>query len=210
MIHSNIKSLFLVTGFLFIFSLLLFNVDSRVVSANGKREQTITMQGKPKGGDFTLQSADGPVSLHDMGGKVVILIFGYTMCPAVCPTTLTLIANVLTQLKAEDIKLVRVLFISIDPERDTLDKLKKFTSNFHPSIIGITDRPEVVLRVADQYGSLYFKEKVTDSAMGYTFLHDTALHLVAPDGRLSETFSHKTSADTVVKTIRRILGEEKY
>jgi protein SCO1/2 len=168
------------------------------------------MRGKPKGGDFTLQSADGPVSLHDMRGKVVMLIFGYTMCHAACPITLTLIANVLTQLKAEEIKLVRVLFVSIDPERDTLDKLKKFTSFFHPNIIGITDRPGVVLKVADQYGSVYFKEKVTDSAMGYAFLHDTAIHLVAPDGRLSETLSHETSADTIVKTIQRILGKEKH
>lgn len=163
------------------------------------------MRGKPKGGDFTLQSADGPVSLHDMRGKVVMLFFGYTSCPAACPTTLTTISDALSQLGEDEINLTRVIFVSIDPERDTLPKLKEFTSYFHPNIIGVTDRPEVVLEVSDQYGALYFKEKMPDSSLGYSFLHDTAIFFISPDGKLVESLRHDAGAEKIVETIRRLL-----
>jgi protein SCO1/2 len=196
----------LVTGILFIFFLLLFfNVDDKVVSAIDQGEKGILFRPEATGGDFTLQSADGPVSLQDMRGKVVMLYFGYTNCPAACPTTFTMISDALSQLGEDELNRTQVIFVSIDPERDTLPKLKEFTSYYHPNIVGVTDRLEVVLEVSDQYGALYFKEKVPDPSLGYSFLHDTTIFFISPDGKLVDSFQHDAGVEKIVETIRKLL-----
>ena len=92
----------------------------------------------PTGGDFTLQSATGPVTLKDYRGKVVLLYFGYTYCPDICPTSLTATAQALGQLAPAELARVQTLFVSVDPERDTPARLKDYGAFFHPSIIGVT------------------------------------------------------------------------
>src|SRR5574343_1567339 len=102
----------------------------------------------PVGGDFTLQSADGPVSLHDFRGKLVLLYFGYTFCPDICPTSLTATAAGLQQLTPEEARRVAMLFVSVDPKRDTPAHLKEYAAFFHPNITGATGTPEVIAGIA--------------------------------------------------------------
>lgn len=116
-------------------------------------------------GDFTLQSAAGPVSLKDYRGKVVLIYFGYTYCPDVCPTSLAATAQGLALLKPEELAKVAMIFISVDPERDTPARLKDYAEFFHPSIVGVTGTPDKVADVAKRYGVFYARQKV-DTAGG--------------------------------------------
>ncbi len=92
----------------------------------------------PSGGDFTLHSKDGPVSLHDFKGKVVLLFFGYASCPDICPTSLAFSTKALNTLNEDELAQVQPLFVSIDPQRDSVDKMAEFVSFFHPGFIGLT------------------------------------------------------------------------
>ena len=116
-----------------------------------------------QGGEFTLQSLSGPVSLKDFRGKVTLIYFGYTMCPDICPTNLSMMSNALMQLNEQQLNKVQAIFISVDPQRDSVARLAEYTHYFHPSILGITGTDKVIKEVADRYGVAYQKV-VQDSA----------------------------------------------
>ncbi len=168
---------------------------------------SIKISAPPKGGDFILNSASGPVSLESMRGKVVVLYFGYTMCPDVCPTSLTLLATALNGLSKGELEQVRGLFISVDPERDGLDRLQTYATFFHPNIQGVTGTNEQVAVVAKQYGAAYRKSKL-DSAMDYAVDHSADLYVIGRDGKLRESIRHGTPPSEILKTLRRVLGTE--
>lgn len=145
----------------------------------------------PKGGDFKLQSADGPVSLADFRGRVVVLYFGYTFCPDICPSSLAMLAAALRQLTAEELDRLQVLFISVDPERDGLGHLKQYARYFHEKMIGLTGSPEAVKEVADRYGAAY-RKAMEPSGSAYTVDHSANLYLINAEGRLVGQLAHGT------------------
>lgn len=156
------------------------------------------------GGDFTLQSAAGPVSLRDYRGKVVLVYFGYTYCPDICPTSLAATAAGLRLLRPEELARVAMIFISVDPERDTPARLKEYAEFFHPSIVGVTGTAEELARVATRYGAFFSRQK-TDTAGGYVVDHTADTYVVASDGRLVGHISHAAQPEQVVAEIRRRL-----
>jgi protein SCO1/2 len=158
------------------------------------------------GGDFTLQSAKGAVSLKDYRGKLVLVYFGYTFCPDVCPTSLATAAEALAALTPDEAARVRGIFVSVDPERDTMEILKAYAPFFHPSITGASGTPDQVAEVARRYGVSYMKQKSVDGRP-YTVDHSSFTYLVAPDGRLATALPHGTPAPEVLAAIRRSLGE---
>lgn len=162
---------------------------------------TIPLSAAPTGGDFTLQSANGPVSLHDFRGKVVLVYFGYTFCPDICPTSLAFTSQALNALDKEELARTQALFISVDPERDTPEKLKEYGAFFHPSILGLTGTPEVIAATARQYGASYRKQD-TGSAGGYVVDHSSSTYVVDPSGKLVATLQHGSAPAEVVKAIR--------
>ena len=109
------------------------------------------------GGNFTLQSAQGPVSLEQYRGRVLLLFFGFTTCPDICPTALWDISRAFNQLNADELKQVNALFISLDPERDNYELLQKYAGYFHTRITGVTGRIEIVRQVAERYGVSFEK-----------------------------------------------------
>ena len=155
----------------------------------------------PTGGDFTLQSANGPVSLHDFRGKVVLVYFGYTFCPDICPTSLAFASQALGLLDKNELDRTRLLFISVDPERDTLEKLKDYGAFFHPSILGLTGSPDVIAATTKQYGASYRKQD-TGSAGGYVVDHSSSTYVVNPEGKLVATLPHGTLPAEMAKAIR--------
>lgn len=157
-----------------------------------------------KGGDFTLQSASGPVALHDLKGKVVLLYFGYTSCPDICPTSLGFTSQALTALDKRELDKVQMLFVTVDPERDTLDKLKSYTGYFHPSIMGLSGTPGEIAKVAKLYGVGYARQN-TGSAGGYVVDHSAYTYVIAPDGSLFKALDHGTPPAQVIETIRAAL-----
>ena len=119
--------------------------------------------------NFTLTSADGDVSLSDYRGKLVLIYFGYTFCPDICPATLANVGQSLRELgaKADDVQLIMV---SLDPERDTPEKLAEYVSHFHPSFVGVTGTQDELDKIASLYGIFYEKTAGTDNT-GYLINH---------------------------------------
>lgn len=159
---------------------------------------------KPAGGDFTLQASSGPVSLKDYRGKVVLVYFGYTYCPDVCPTSLSLMAQALSSLTPAERRRVQGIFISVDPERDTLDRLKEYAPFFDPGIIGITGTPAQIAALAKQYGASYMKQKPNASGE-YSVDHSSVTYVVDASGALVASLPHGTMPQQIVDTIRPLL-----
>lgn len=160
----------------------------------------------PQGGDFTLQSYAGPVSLSDFKGKVVVLYFGYTWCPDICPTSLALLSTALDGLTEAERSDVQALFISVDPERDSVDHLKEYGEYFHPRILGITGTPGQLSKVAHQYGAAYRIVR-QDSAAGYLVDHSADLYVIDRQGQWVDTIHHGTPAEQIAAVLKKWLAE---
>ena len=159
----------------------------------------------PTYGDFTVQTASGPLSLADLRGQVVIVYFGYTSCPDICPTTLQTVAAALHALPEDKQDRVTAVLISLDPERDTLEHLQEYTAWFHPRIRGGTDSAEAIAELAGRWGVSWRKVEAEGSAMGYTLDHDSRAFLIAPDGRMVGTVRHGTPADSLARQVESLL-----
>lgn len=170
------------------------------------RHQTLDLAEPPAGGDFVLDAAIGPVKLADFRGDVVLMYFGYTWCPDICPTNLVLIAAALKALTPEELARVQVLFVSVDPERDSVERLAEYSGYFHPKILGLTGTPEQIAAVAKLYGAAYRRTDMPDSAMGYVVDHSAYSYLIDPQGRLVRNLDHATPAAQIVTAIREFLG----
>lgn len=132
------------------------------------------------GADFHLREASGKsVSLNDYRGKVVALFFGYTHCPDVCPTTLADMARVMTLL-GEDAQRVQVLFVTLDPERDSDELLAQYVPAFHPSFRGLRGDAAATAEAARAFGIQY--QKVPTSS-GYNLDHSAGTYLIGRSGR---------------------------
>ena len=154
---------------------------------------------------FTLVSPEGAVSLKDLRGNVVLIFFGFTSCPDVCPISLSTISHAFSYLTDDELKRSRTLFISLDPERDTMERLKKYTGYFHPNIIGVTGTMEELVRVADIYGVKFEKKETPDSALGYLIYHSAKIFIIGTQGELRKTFPHNIDAKLLVQQIRSLL-----
>lgn len=193
------------------FSLILLVVAAAIAAAwllrpKGQpgHEVAPAVADRPPGGDFTLRTADGPVSLHDFRGKVVLLYFGYAKCPDVCPTSLSMNAQALTALSPEERSKTRLLFVSVDPERDTPDSLKSYAAYFHPEMIAATGTVEEVAAVARAYGVGYAKRPPMPDG-SYAVDHSAQTYVVGPDGRLATMVAFGSTPDKVVEAVRKFL-----
>lgn len=168
-------------------------------------ERPLPVAAAPAGGDFTLQSAAGPVALQDFRGKVVLVYFGYTYCPDICPTSLAATAEGLKLLTPEELARVAVIFVSVDPERDTPDRLKEYGEFFHPAIVGVTGTAEEVAAIARRYGVFYARQPVATAGGGYVVDHTSDTYIVGRDGKLDGKIAHATPAEQVAAEIRKRL-----
>lgn len=137
--------------------------------------------------DLALTDTEGQTfALKTIQGKVVLLFFGYTHCPDVCPTTMIAVRQVLERL-GKDAQRVQFVFVSVDPERDTPERLRQYVKGFDPRFIGLTGTAEQVAQVAKAYGVQYYKEDI-GSASGYGVAHTAFVFAIDPKGRLRLTF----------------------
>ncbi len=158
----------------------------------------------PPGGDFTLQSNKGPVSLSDYKGKVTFLYFGYTFCPDVCPTSLARISAAFKKLTPEELAQVQGILISVDPDRDTPEKLAEYTKFFHPQIIGVTGTKAQIDEVAKRYDVVYRKAEGSTAA-GYLVDHTSFIYVLDKEGKIREFLPHAVPVDGAVAVIRKLL-----
>jgi protein SCO1/2 len=162
------------------------------------------IQSTQKAPRLELTSADGPVRITDFEGKVVVVYFGYTFCPDVCPATLSKLADSVDLLgdKADD---VQIIMVSVDPARDTPELLEEYVQYFHPGFIGVTGDEATVNRVATLYGVVYEQATGTE-ATGYTIDHTSTVILVDRDGYLKLVLPFEGSAEQIAADIDYFLG----
>jgi len=160
-----------------------------------------------RGGDFTLYGKDGAVSLSDFKGKVVAIYFGYTQCPDVCPTNLSLLGAALKKLNKKELDQVQGIFISVDPGRDSPEHLAEYTRYFHPKIMGISGTPEMIDPIVAAYGAYYEKVPYSNSAMLYGISHTSETYIVGKNGKLSAILPHATPTKDILKAIKKALKE---
>ena len=159
------------------------------------------------GGDFNLLAADGPVSLEQYRGRVVLIFFGFTACPDICPIALSVISRVFAELDAEELEKVGALFVSLDPERDTAEVLLAYTGYFHPGIVGITGQIDDIKQFATSYGVRFERKEMTSSPIGYVISHPPDILVVDRNGQLLESrIQPEHSVAEIVAYIRSLLA----
>lgn len=155
------------------------------------------------GGPFTLTDQDGrTVTDSDFHGRWMLVYFGYTYCPDVCPTSLNRNAQAIDLLGERGDGIVPVL-ITVDPQRDTPQLLKDYVHAFHPRMVGLTGTPQQVATVAREY-RVYYAKAVQDKGE-YLMDHSSLSYLVGPDGKFVQFFSHDTSPQEMADRIKALL-----
>jgi cytochrome oxidase Cu insertion factor (SCO1/SenC/PrrC family) len=155
----------------------------------------------PIGGPFTLTDHSGRRrSDSEFRGKLMLIYFGYTTCPDICPTDLMTIAQAIDALGALG-EAVQPIFITVDPERDTVPRLADYVSSFHPRLIGLTGTPAEIRNVALAYKAYYVKRE-TEHGEDYTIDHTGVTYLVGRDGRYLGFVPPQTNAERLVEVIR--------
>jgi protein SCO1 len=159
----------------------------------------------PPAMDFTLKASDGSeFRLSRNRGKIVLLSFGYTFCPDVCPTTLVELSQVRSRL-GEAAKRVQVAFITLDPERDTPERLRAYTSAFDPTFIGLTGSEEQLAEVRTVYGVMAEKQEVPGTSAPYLIAHSAYTYVIDPAGRLRLLFPFGMSIEELADDILQLL-----
>lgn len=161
----------------------------------------------PTGGDFSLHSAAGPLSLSDAPGRLNVVYFGYTFCPDICPTTLAALADGLQRLTAAERAQLRVIFVSVDPERDTPDHLRTYLEFFAPEMVGVTGTPAEIAAIAQRYGVVYHRVPALEAGAAYTVDHSADSFIVGNDGRLLARMPHGTPPEQVATLLRHYLSQ---
>jgi cytochrome oxidase Cu insertion factor (SCO1/SenC/PrrC family) len=155
------------------------------------------------GGPFTLTDHNGrEVTEKTFLGKYMLIFFGFTFCPDVCPTELQVITAALDEMGPAGEK-IQPLFITVDPERDTPEVLKAYVSNFGPRLIGLTGTPEQVAAAAKAYRVYYAKVSNSGSAADYMMDHSTIIYLMGPDGRFVKHMTYTTDAAKLAAELKK-------
>ncbi|MEW6402846.1 MAG: SCO family protein [Chloroflexota bacterium] len=155
--------------------------------------------------DFTLNAAGGKtVSLSDYRGKLVVLYFGYTFCPDVCPATLANVSQALKSIGEKKASQVQVIMISVDPQRDTPEKLAEYVRHFNPTFVGVTGQPEKLEEIAALYGVFYEAHPGT-AASGYLVDHTATLMVIDREGRLKLVLPFGVTADDIADDLDYML-----
>ncbi|MBU3669265.1 MAG: SCO family protein [Polynucleobacter sp.] len=157
------------------------------------------------GKDFSLIDPDGKVrTLADFKGKVVVMFFGYTQCPDICPTTLTEMQQVMTLLGPQSDK-VQVLFVTVDPERDTAAILKQYVPSFDPRFLGLRPADEAALEKVTKDFKIYYKKVPGTSPGSYTMDHTAGSYAFDPQGRLRLYIKHAQGPETLAHDLKELL-----
>jgi protein SCO1 len=145
-------------------------------------------------------------SLTDFRGKLIVLFFGYTHCPDVCPTTLSDVAAAFKKMAPEDAGKVQVLFVSVDPERDTPEMLKSYVPYFHPSFLGLYGTPEEVAAAAREF-RIHYRKHVEPGASDYLVDHTAGSYVLDKSGRLRLFQPFAQPADDIAHDLTLLLRE---
>ncbi len=165
----------------------------------------IASQSPTRAADFELTAHTGKrARLSDFGGKLVLLYFGYTSCPGVCPTTLAEISQALKTLGSKKAANVQVIMVSVDPEQDTPERLAAYLAHFNVSCLGMTGTPSEVAAVAARYG-IYYRRSEGTGGTGYVVDHTSLVIVVHPSGDVRLLFPFGTPAKAMADDLAHLL-----
>ncbi|WP_211250425.1 SCO family protein [Simplicispira psychrophila] len=175
-------------------------------SQNKTEFRGVDITGADYARDFSLTDHNGQVrSIQDFPGKVVVVFFGFTQCPDVCPTSMQELAQVKQALGADGERL-QGIFITVDPERDTLDMLKAYMGNFDSSFLALRPTPEQLPALAKNY-KIYYKKVDGTTATSYTMDHSAGSYIYDPQGRLRVYNRYGSGAEALTQDVRALLHE---
>ncbi len=182
---------------------LYSNPPAQVGSAGGE----VSSQGRALvGGPFTLTDQHGETRrAADFAGRYMLIYFGFTYCPDVCPTALVAMTQALDRVaETAPARAERIvpIFVSVDPERDRPEVLASYAEHFHPRLVALTGSAEAVSKAADAY-RVYYRKVEDPSASDYLIDHTSIIYLMGPDGEYVTHFSHGTSVEDMVAGLRR-------
>jgi protein SCO1/2 len=172
-----------------LFSLIVFSYQRNAIESN---YQPTTIK---------FLSSHGMVSLDQFKGKIVLLYFGFLTCPEACPTTMSHVSKAFKELTPEELNKVVMIFIDLDPKRDSIEKLTEYTGYFHKNIIPFWAEEKTTRPLARYFGVEY-REVPLKSTMGYTIDHSTDIVVVSPSGSIDSNIHHGTNSVLMLKNIR--------
>jgi protein SCO1/2 len=159
------------------------------------------------GGDFTLNGPGGkPVTLSSYRGKLVLLYFGYTSCPDICPSSLSIMQRTMRGL-GEQAGEVQGIFVTVDPERDGGERLQEYAGYFHPDFIGL-EGDTVATRKAAKLWNVSYQKEESSSAAGYLISHSDYIYLLDREGELAALFNSKSRHTDLLEAIQTLIKEE--
>lgn len=154
---------------------------------------------------FTLSDHNAQIrTLDDFKGKVVVIFFGYASCPDICPSTLSRLAAVMKALGPESER-VQVLFVTVDPDRDTADRLRDFVPWFHPSFLGLRGNAQETKAVSEEF-RIFSARREVGSQLGYVLDHSSGAYVYDPAGRIRLYVKDTASVEEIVADIRLLLS----
>ena len=166
--------------------------------------QVIESQDSLPGGHFVLKDQNNQIFDSAASQKLMLIYFGFTYCPDVCPTTLIKVSDIIDRLK-EDSKEINSIFITVDPERDTPEILSDYVSAFHEDIIGLTGTKNEIDKVAEDWG-VYYQKEILDGDEDYTMNHLDIIFLANANGEFIDYFPPKIQSVLIVEKIRNIIN----
>jgi len=197
------KTLFIGLGsFLF---LLVVGIAVLIFAQPARFRGTTFAEPYPVASEVDLTRSDGSrFRLSEMRGDVVLLFFGYTSCPDVCPTTMAELRKALSELSEQDAERVTVVFVTVDPERDTPERVQAYVDQFNPAFIGLSGTKADLEKIWTEYG--VFREIVNgQSAAGYVVNHTARVSLIDQQGNLRVSFSFDTPVEDIVHDLKLVL-----
>ncbi len=187
----------LAAGLAAVLALVLIAVVPRLLQTGGEAPAI--------GGPFALVDQSGHnVSDATYRGKLMLIYFGYTFCPDVCPTTLGAVTQAFDRLSPAERAQVVPIFITVDPERDTVDQMAQYVANFSPALVGLTGTPEQIKPVLQEYR--VYARKAEGSGKSYTMDHSSILYLMDRNGKYLAHFEGSTPADQITAGIKKYLA----
>ena len=168
--------------------------------------RAVDLTGADYAKDFSLTDADGRRrTLADFKGKVVVMFFGYAQCPDVCPTTMTEMTQVRQEL-GKDADKLQVVFVTVDPERDTAPVMKAYTQAFDPSIVALIPTPEELAALSKDF-KFYYKKVEGSTPTSYSMDHSAASYVYDPAGRLRLYSRYGSGVEPMVADVKTLLAQ---
>jgi protein SCO1 len=190
-------------------TMLTLLLASPAIGADGSAFESGVFEPPREAPDFLLQGSNGsPIVLSKLRGKVVAIAFGFSYCPRICPVTLARLSEVFKDLGTAASE-VQVLFVTVDPERDTPGRLREFLQFFHPTFLGATGDEEQLKTVRQAYGILATKAASENKKLGYEVHHSSSLFLIDREGKLRVLVPFGRSPGSISHDIKLLINKSK-